>query len=149
MNSNQVPIYEETIELINDLCELDRLDQKFQHLLISEKIDKKTLFYLNLIGDELITNIISYGYEDEFEHIILVQLIITPTHWSLNIQDDGRAFNPLNHDHPEQHIAIEDRVIGGLGIHFVKQIMDEISYERQESYNIISIKKYHILGNEA
>ena len=149
MNSNQVPMFEETIVLINDLSELDRLDQKFQNLLISEKIDKKTHFYLNLIGDELITNIITYGYEDEFEHTILLQLIITPTYWILTVQDDGRAFNPLNHDIPELDLAIEERPIGGLGIHFVKQIMDEISYERQESYNIMSMKKYHILGNEA
>lgn len=149
MNSDHVSIFEESIELVNDLCELERLEQKFQNLLTTEKIDKKTLFYLNLIGDELITNIISYGYEDEHEHIILLNIVITDTHWTLEIRDDGRPFNPLRHDNQLEHITIEEMPIGGLGIHFVKQIMDEISYERNESFNIIKLKKLNILGNEA
>ena len=149
MNSDQVRIFEVTFELINDLSELNRLNQKFEDLLTSQIIDKKTLFYLNLIGDELITNLISYGYEDDREHSILIHLVITPTYWTLKIQDDGQPFNPLKHDNPELHVPVEERAIGGLGIYFVKQIMDEISYERNESHNIINMKKHHIIGNEA
>jgi serine/threonine-protein kinase RsbW len=149
VNSEQARVFEETIDLVNDLSELNRLNQKFEQLFTTQKIDSKTLFYLNLVGDELITNIISYGYEDEREHIIILHLVITPTYWTLRIQDDGRPFNPLKRANPELLIAVEERAVGGLGIHFVNQIMDEISYERNKSYNIIYMKKHYTLGNEA
>jgi serine/threonine-protein kinase RsbW len=148
VNSDEAITFEDTIELVNNISELNRLTQRFQLLFTTQKIDEKTLFYLNLIGDELITNIISYGYEDELEHIIRLHLAITASHWSLKIQDDGQPFNPLERASPELLLSVEDRSIGGLGIHFVNQIMDEISYERTETDNIIIMKKYRTLGNE-
>jgi serine/threonine-protein kinase RsbW len=141
--------FEDTIELVNDLSELNRLTLRFDTLLTTQKIDEKTLFHLNLIADELVTNIISYGYKDEYKHFIQMHLVINPTQWTLKIIDDGQPFNPLNRLSPDLNLSVEDRAIGGLGIHFVKQIMDEISYERTESHNIISMKKYLTLGNEA
>jgi serine/threonine-protein kinase RsbW len=149
VNSNEKIIFEVTIELVNDLSELNRLTQIFHSLFTAQRIDEKTLFYLNLIGDELITNIISYGYEDELKHFIHLHFAITSLQWTLKIEDDGKAFNPLDQSSPDLSLSIEERAIGGLGIHFVKQIMDEISYERTESHNIISMKKYLTLGNGA
>jgi serine/threonine-protein kinase RsbW len=148
VNSDEAIIFADTIELVNDISELNRLTQRFHMLFTTRKIDEKTLFYLNLIGDELVTNIISYGYEDELEHIIGLHLVITPSQWTLKIQDDGQPFNPLERVNSELLMSMEERSIGGLGIHFVKQIMDEIRYERTESYNIIILKKYRTLGNE-
>jgi serine/threonine-protein kinase RsbW len=148
VNSDEAIIFEDTIELVNDIRELNRLTQRFHLLFTTLKIDEKTLFYLNLIGDELVTNIISYGYEDELEHIISLHLVITPSQWTLKIQDDGQPFNPLERMNSELLMSLEERSIGGLGIHFVKQIIDEISYERTESYNIIMMKKYRTLRNE-
>jgi serine/threonine-protein kinase RsbW len=142
VNFDESATYKDTIELVNDISELDRLNQIFHRLYTTQKIDEKTLFYLNLIGDELVTNIISYGYEDELEHIIYLHLVINPTQWTLIIQDDGLPFNPLEHAHPELLTSVEERPVGGLGIHFVNKIIDEISYERSEGCNIISMKKY-------
>lgn len=148
MNAEEAIPFEATIKLRNDLHELERLSQEFQRLNLGHRIDQKTLFYLNLIGDELITNIISYGYDDELEHCISVHLVVTPTEWTLRIEDDGKPFNPLEHKVKDLFLTVEERSIGGLGIHFVNQIMDEISYERTEQHNVISLKKYHTFGNE-
>ncbi|QGQ96655.1 ATP-binding protein [Paenibacillus psychroresistens] len=148
MNSDGSMIFEDTIELMNDLSELNRLTQIFHALLTAQRIDEKTLFYLNLIGDELVTNIISYGYEDELVHVIQLHFAITPLQWTLKIADDGRPFNPLDRKNPDLSLSVEEREIGGLGIHFVKQIVDEISYERTEGHNIIFMKKYWTLRKE-
>jgi serine/threonine-protein kinase RsbW len=148
VNSDETITFETAIELVNDMSELIRLTGTFNKLFTTQKIDEKTLFYLNLIADELVTNIISYSYEDELEHTIRLQLVITPSYWTLKIQDDGLPFNPLEHENAELQLSVEERSIGGLGIHFVKQIMDEISYERTDYYNFLTMKKYQTIGNE-
>jgi anti-sigma regulatory factor (Ser/Thr protein kinase) len=140
-NSNQTSTYLESMELINDSSALIRLNQMFEALLTAHKIDDKMLFYLNLIGDELITNIVSYAYEDKREHIIYVQISVTPVEWTLSICDDGQPFNPLERASPDLQLDVEDRPIGGLGIHFVNQIMDVITYERTEHHNKITMTK--------
>jgi serine/threonine-protein kinase RsbW len=141
VNSDERIIFEDTIELVNDISELNRLTQIFHSLFAAQRIDEKTLFYLNLIGDELVTNIISYGYEDELKHEIQLHFAITPLQWTLRITDDGQPFNPLARKNPDLSLSVDEREVGGQGIHFVKQIVDEISYERTDDHNIITMKK--------
>jgi serine/threonine-protein kinase RsbW len=147
-NSDQEFTFEETLEVVNELKALDLLNAWLERLLDTQKIDPKTLFYLNLIGDELLTNIITYGFEDELQHIITLRIFIRSTDWVLTIRDDGRPFNLLEKANPDLLLPIEERPIGGLGIYFIQQIIDEITYERIEQTNVISMKKNWTLGKE-
>lgn len=104
-------------------------------------LDNKTSFELNLILDELVTNIISYAYEDKNEHTI--EITMEKSDNTINIQsiDDGKEFNPLNKEEVNIDAAIDERKVGGLGIHIVKQKTDEIHYERKGSKNILNLIK--------
>lgn len=60
----------------------------------------------------------------------------------LTIKDTGAPFNPLEErERPDIEAAIEDRDIGGLGIYFMKKLVDDITYQRSGNENILTIRK--------
>ncbi|SFM02256.1 serine/threonine-protein kinase RsbW [Paenibacillus sp. 1_12] len=129
------------IELTNDLQELTRLGIWLTAWAEQQSVDSRTLFQLNLVCDELVTNTILYGCNSESAHTIKISLWVDPEHIELTITDDGRAFDPLSLPSPDVQEALEERQIGGLGIHFVRTSMDEAIYERVGALNTIRMKK--------
>ncbi|MFD0676873.1 MULTISPECIES: ATP-binding protein [unclassified Paenibacillus] len=133
-----------SMELRNDLAELIRLRDWFIEWSGPLSIDPKMLFHLNLVCDELITNTILYGYgavEEPEEHIIEVHLTVDGDDIELLITDDGIAFDPLSLAAADITLGIDERAIGGLGIHFVREVMDEVVYERIGERNTIRLRK--------
>ena len=128
-------------ELKNDLAELERLCQNCESIGESFGMSKKLIFEMNLALDELFTNIISYGFKDEKEHIIKIEIKAENNALLMRIEDDGIPFDPEIAEEPDLECRIEECKIGGLGIHLIKKLMDEISYERVNDMNIIYLKK--------
>lgn len=128
-------------ELKNDLTELDRLCQNCETVGVSMGMTKKLIFEINLALDELFTNIISYGFKDDKEHVIKIDIQAENNVLTIRIEDDGTPFNPVEADAPDLECRIEDCKIGGLGIHLIKSLMDEIRYERVNDMNILYLKK--------
>lgn len=97
---------------------------------------------LNLCLDELLNNTISYGYDDGGHHGIVVTLSLTDGRVIAEIQDDARPFDPQQaRAAPEG--SLQSRKIGGVGLHFVKALMDEVGYVRMGPQNLVTItKKY-------
>ncbi len=94
-----------------------------------------------MVFDELLNNTISYGYQDDDEHTIDIQVDVYPSYLSVVIRDDGVPFNPFTREDPNIELSIEDREIGGLGIHLVRNVMDEVSYERKVNQNVLTLVK--------
>ena len=102
-------------------------------------IAEELVFNLDLCADEAVTNIISYAYPENGVHEIALQLSIWNEALSLEIEDDGVAFNLLDwpeHVRPE---SLDDASIGGLGIDLIRNFMDECSYSRQQGRNILKM----------
>jgi serine/threonine-protein kinase RsbW len=57
------------------------------------------------------------------------------------VEDDGRAFNPLEAAAPNLDASIDERPIGGLGIHLVRSVMTSVEYRRQDGRNVLTMKK--------
>lgn len=128
------------IILNNDLTELSVLNEKLELFCSETNINGKALYNLNLILDELVTNIISYGYNDNENHEICIDLDFDNNTLNIEIIDDGKEFNPLNSKEPDKTEPIENRKIGGLGIYFVKKIVNDISYKRENDKNHLYLK---------
>jgi serine/threonine-protein kinase RsbW len=96
---------------------------------------------INLCLDELLCNIISYGYPDGGAGAITVRLRHQPGQVSVEVADDGRPFDPLQAGPPDLGGTVETRRIGGVGIHFVKELMDDVVYSRVGSENRLTLKK--------
>ena len=96
---------------------------------------------LNLALDEVVTNIISYAYDDEAEHQIGIRVALDGDGVSVQVEDDGRAFNPLEAPKPDVGLDLEQRPIGGLGVHIVRSLMDALEYRREDDRNIFIMRK--------
>jgi phosphoserine phosphatase RsbU/P len=96
---------------------------------------------VNLVLDELISNIIKYGYDDLRQHCILVTVARDGDVLTISIDDDGRPFNPIEAPAPDLDLSIDDRPIGGLGIFLVKSSVDTLDYRRERGHNIVTLTR--------
>jgi len=94
-----------------------------------------------IVCDELITNTIKYGYADTSEHEIAVRLSVRPHEVIIELEDDGQPFNPLNSAAPDTTLALQDRPIGGLGIHLLREMMDRCDYRHADGKNFVTFQK--------
>ena len=128
-------------ELKSKLSELKALCGHLENCGHLMKLPHKCLFEINLGLDELFTNIISYGFEDESEHQIKFSLLKEKETLVVQVEDDGKPFNPLDATDPEIPRDLDSLDIGGLGIHLIKNMMDDIDYQRAEGKNRLICKK--------
>ncbi|OPH59783.1 hypothetical protein BC351_20085 [Paenibacillus ferrarius] len=140
----------ESIRLSNDLKELQRLGAFLQEISVRMDLDAMMLYRLNLVCDELVTNIILYGYPEDVpvSEAIRVDIGKVREGWELRITDRGIPFNPLLKSDPCVDLGVDERAIGGLGIHFVKQVMDDIRYERLNNENVLMMLKRRVQEEE-
>ena len=94
---------------------------------------------LKVIMDEILNNIISYGYDDDDEHEIDIEVQPIATGIVLTITDGGSPFNPLDCEEPDVDLPITEREVGGLGVHLVRKMVDESHYERLDDLNILKL----------
>jgi anti-sigma regulatory factor (Ser/Thr protein kinase) len=94
---------------------------------------------IELALEELLVNIISYAYPGGAGHIEVTCRPDARNRLVVEITDSGNPFNMLAYGDPDTTAAIEERRIGGLGIFFVKQLMDEVHYRREDDRNILTI----------
>lgn len=129
------------IRIKNNLSELEKVVQQFDVFSRQNGLPIKIKHAADLVIDEVINNIITYGYADEKEHDIDIKIFIKDEILNLQIEDDARKFNPLNNNEADTKSSIEEREIGGLGLHFIKKMMDEAIYKYENSKNILIMRK--------
>ena len=127
----------------NDFEELKILNRSVRTFLSTISIASKTVYKVNLILEEMITNIIKYGYDDDKQHEIEVNINITKEYIRLRIIDDGNEFDTAMSPNPDTDIPLEQMRIGGLGIFLVKNISNNIKYKRHKKKNVLRVKIYN------
>ena len=131
-----------SFELKSNLSELETLCQHLNKLGKVTGLSEACITDVNICLDELFTNIVSYGFVDDLEHIIRFTINVDNNMLTMNIEDDGIPFNPLEKKDPKIPAGLIDVKIGGLGIHIVRKLMDDISYERDRGKNKLTMKKF-------
>src|SRR5262249_46148887 len=129
------------ISIVNDLAELPRVAEAVERFCTERAITAKCAFALNLALEELLTNAILYGFDDAAPHSIAIVLSHDGGAVTLELSDDGRPFDPRQAPPPDLAASLEDRPIGGLGIHLVKQMMDRVEYEYRDGRNHLRLTK--------
>ncbi len=130
------------IILNNNLIELEKLTLFLQNLGTRFNLSQKIIFELNLILDELVTNVITHGFTTTEKHEIKIIVNVLDNKIVIEMIDDAEAFNPLNFNIQSTNKSVSERKIGGLGIFIVKQKADELSYKRLKNKNHLYIVKY-------
>jgi sigma-B regulation protein RsbU (phosphoserine phosphatase) len=126
----------------NHLSENSRVKKHFDTFAEDYGIPEKIRLKMNVVFDELLTNIISYAYQDDKEHDIKIKVELSADRLKVSMVDGGIPFNPLGVETPDTELPLEERKIGGLGIHLVRNMMDKVSYRRRIDKNVITVVEY-------
>ncbi len=126
------------IQLNNDLQQIDYLREQLAIFCERFGLTDDTLFKLTLCLEELFVNTVSYGFEAFTEHEVLVYLEVEQDLLRVEVVDDGVPFDPFGDaPQPDLQAPVEQRPIGGLGVHLVKSLSDSAEYRFHENQNHI------------
>lgn len=100
----------------------------------------RDIMRISLCVEEIFVNIAQYAYVDKDGEVV-IEISQNDKDLVISFEDSGKPFNPLDNKEPDITANAEERPIGGLGIHIVKEMMDEVKYEYINEKNILTIKK--------
>ena len=119
---------------------LEKITRMVEELLRSNGVSGSDRFALGLAVDEACSNVIRYAYAPG-TGTVRVECLVTPEEARVCIFDRGVPFNPLETAAPDTGAGLEDRPIGGLGIHLIRNLVDAASYERREGENVLCLTR--------
>jgi anti-sigma regulatory factor (Ser/Thr protein kinase) len=125
------------LTLANQRSAVGRLQDQMEAFGREHGVAARELHGVQLALEEHLTNVLCYAYDDEVEHQIRVRTHLTGTELRVEVEDDGRPFNPLAQPEPDLSKAIEERRIGGLGIHMMRKSLDRLEYRREAGRNVL------------
>ena len=105
-------------------------------------ITDEVLYDVQLAVDEACTNIISHGYADMDAGSIILELEINPDKLIVALTDFGHSFEPSSTPIPDVNAPIEERELGGFGLFFIQQSVDDMTYQVTEDGNKMILTKY-------
>jgi anti-sigma regulatory factor (Ser/Thr protein kinase) len=128
------------INLTKNISDLNMLVTKLEQFFEENNISSISM-PMTLILEELFTNTITHGASDGREVFIEVNLGIDKDELIMTYKDNGMPFNVLDLPEPDLTTSIENREVGGLGVHYVKTLTDSVEYEYVEKQNVLKMKK--------
>lgn len=128
-----------SLKIAPELDQLERITAAVEDFAERDHWPPDLTFKVNLVLDELSVNVVNYGGEaSEIE----VSLVSDSDRVRVEISDDGHPFDPLTDAaEPDLDAPLEERAIGGLGIHLVREMMDELYYSREDGKNRLAMVK--------
>ena len=129
------------LTLHNDIKQLSLLQGFIETVADEVKIGPAETASLNLALEEAVTNVIMYAYPEGTDGLVDIDVHAGEGSLSFVISDGGKAFDPTAKGEVDVSASVEQRQIGGLGIHLIRQIMDEVKYERKEDKNYLILTK--------
>lgn len=141
MNDKRPNSTERHLILHNDIQQIPQLADFVETIASEKSLDQSTAMSLNLALEEAVTNVIQYAYPEGSDGLVDIEAIIRDKQLDFIITDSGIAFDPTAKPEVDITAGVDDRPIGGLGIHLVKHIMDSVSYRREEGKNILTMIK--------
>ena len=127
-------------QIANRMDQLKSLRRHVETFAAPLLLSPKSVFELNLILEELVSNIILHGYSDTNDRAIDIAMTYENRMVTIKTADDGRAFTPLAARDPDIRSPLSQREIGGLGIYLLKKLTREITYERRGGQNRLRLK---------
>lgn len=130
-----------TLEVRNTDAAMASAAEAAENWLEQNGVGRQTAYFILLAIEELVTNCIKYAWNDGAEHTIVVELTAEEQAVRLVAIDDGGAFDPFSAPPPALTGDAGERPIGGLGLHLLREMADEIAYERRDGTNRLTLTK--------
>lgn len=132
---------EKSIVLANEISEISKLNGFIEDIGNEFSLTPDVVFNLNLVLEEAVVNVINYAYPKEEHQFIYLSARLHEGSIILVLTDTGKEFDPTLAPEADVTLGAEDRQIGGLGIFLIRQIMNEVKYERIEGKNVLTLEK--------
>jgi anti-sigma regulatory factor (Ser/Thr protein kinase) len=129
------------VRIVNNIDQLPRVSGMVDALAAARNIAAAATADMQVALDEVLSNIIKYGYVDTGEHEIDVSLEVVGDVLEAKVIDDGVEFDPLATAPPYLASGLHERRVGGLGIHFARALMTEVLYARRDGRNHVTLRK--------
>ena len=132
---------EKSIILANDISEIAKLNEFVEEIGADFSLSSEVVFNLNLVLEEAVVNIINYAYPKEEHETIYLSAMLRNGSVILVLTDTGKEFDPTMVPETDITLSADERPIGGLGIFLIRQIMNEVKYERIDGKNVLTLEK--------
>lgn len=129
------------ITIVNRRAEFARVTSLVDQLGVEHRLPREVIADVCIALDEILTNITDYAYIDDAEHEIHIRFEVLDNVLEAVIEDGGAPFNPLAIPAPDVSAPLHERRVGGVGIHFVRNLMDEVVYDRVGDRNRLVLRK--------
>lgn len=129
------------LTLHNDVQEIPQLAAFIDSIAEENSIDLAVAMNLNLAMEEAVVNVMNYAYPGEIGRLIEIDASLDDSFITFVIKDSGIPFDPTSIASPDITLSADERAIGGLGIHLVRQLMDSMEYLRKDDLNLLTLKK--------
>ena len=134
-------LYERSISLPNDVQAVPELNAFVDEACEEAGFDMTTTMKINLAIEEAVVNVMNYAYPTGKLGYVDIDAQINNERLKFVISDSGAPFDPTAKAEVDTTLSAEERSIGGLGIHLIRQIMDTINYERVDGKNLLTLCK--------
>ncbi len=131
----------QSITLPNDIAAVPQLSSFVDNVCSRLNIDGSTMMQMNLALEEAVVNVMNYAYPKGSKGDVDIRALCDGAQMKFVLIDSGTPFDPTKHQTPDVQLSADERAIGGLGIFLVTQIMDNVSYERRNEKNILTLCK--------
>lgn len=137
MHTSSAPVLDLSIK--NDFDAMGQAMEQVDEFMAGHNVAPRAAYVVRLALDEILSNIIQYAFPAQGGHMIDLHLELADNELRLVFCDDGAAFNPTEVPPPDLDLALEDRPVGGLGIHMVRDMSKEMRYRRENGHNILEV----------
>jgi serine/threonine-protein kinase RsbW len=141
------PAHEQIVNVTirNEVADVASVTETVDRLGVEAGIPIRTVMQLQVVLDEVLSNVIKYAWPDGGTHEFFVRINVQDGGIEITITDDGRPFNPLDQPPPKPPPAGSRPLPGGVGIHMVRQLVDSIEYLRFDGRNQVTLTKSYKL----
>jgi serine/threonine-protein kinase RsbW len=129
--------------------ELARVPELLDELARGHQVDAEAVADMQIALDEILSNILRYGFADGQPHRVDVTLSVDRERLTAEVEDNCAPFDPLTVAPPDLEAPLQDRRVGGLGVHFVRRLMSEVRYARLGGRNRLVLSKSLTRGDGA
>jgi len=130
-----------SITLTNDIQQVPQLADFVDMVCEEIGMDMAVAIQMNLAMEEAVVNVMSYAYPADTVGDVTIEAVTIADQLQFTITDSGTPFDPTAKEDVDTTLSAEERPIGGLGIHLVRQLMDSITYERIDGKNVLTLRK--------
>ena len=130
-----------SITLTNDIQQVPQLADFVDMVCEEVGMDMAVAIQMNLAMEEAVVNVMTYAYPADTVGDVTIEAVTIADQLQFTITDCGTPFDPTAKEDVDTTLSAEERPIGGLGIHLVRQLMDSITYERIDGKNVLTLRK--------